>query len=242
MNPLQVQSDLLTMAPPEVVREGLPYWIFYFLVSLIVLLLLVIFLRDKDLRRRLSMSLAGAKREVLRKRLQIRLDREKRRKLFLFREAGRTIWGGRIAPDVFGPAFERLGRLEAEITSRHAALQTLNDGILAAGLEFDETRKRRRTLKKQRDGGENIEAGNIRAARDAERSIKRRIRDLERKSKAERAALRQSGRNKAVEYERLGAQADERRIAHIDLRELFDRIDRINRDILAALDKIEKLR
>jgi len=242
MNPLAVQTDLLTQAPPAVVREGLPYWIFYFLISLIILLLLVIFLRDKDLRRRLSLRLHGAKQRVLRKRLQLRLEREKRRKKFLFRELGRTIWGGRIAQETFGPAFERLERLEADIASRHAALQAINDGILAAGTELEEARKRRRAGQKQTENGPVPGAPDIRAAREAERAIKRRVKELEGKSKAERAALRQSGRTKAEEYERLGVQADDRRIAHIDLREIYDRIDRINRDILAALDKIEKLR
>ncbi len=46
-------------------REGIPYWIFWFLLSLILLLLLFIFLRDKDLRRRLSLVLAGAKKRML---------------------------------------------------------------------------------------------------------------------------------------------------------------------------------
>ncbi|MHB8055216.1 MAG: hypothetical protein ACYDH3_08220 [Candidatus Aminicenantales bacterium] len=234
-------QDLLAQAPPSAIHEGLPYWIFYFLFSLIVLLLLFIFLRDKDLRRRLSVGLAGAKRGVQRKRLHVRLNREKRRKIYLFREIGRTIWGGRIAPETFGAAFERLERLEAEIAARHAALQSFNDGILAAGTELEETRKKRRALLKQKESGGEIGAADIRAAKDAERAIKRRGGDLERKSKAERAGLRQSGGQKASEYERLGVQADGLRIEHLDLREFYDRIDKVNRDILTALDKIEKL-
>jgi len=234
-------NDLLSQAPPAAVREGLPYWIFYFLISLILLLLLVIFLRDKDLRHRLSMGLAGAKRRVLRKRLQVRLDREKRRKIFLFREIGRTIWGERIAPEKFGVLFERLEHVEIEITARHTALQNINDGISAAAMELEEARKNRRALLKQKETGGKIEAADIRAARDAERAIKRRTRDFERKSKVERAGLRQSGRKKAGEYECLGAQADDNRVEHADLREFYDRIDKVNREILAVLDKIEKL-
>jgi len=234
-------NDLLSPAPPAAVREGLPYWIFYFLISLILLLLLVIFLRDKDLRHRLSMGLAGAKRRMLRRRLQVRLDREKRRKIFLFREIGRTIWGERIAPEKFGASFERLEHLETEITDRHTTLQNINDGISAATTELEEARKKRRALLKQKKSGGKIVAADIRAARDAERLIKRRTRDFERKSKDERAGLRQSGRKKADEYECLGAQADDNRVKHADLREFYDRIDKVNREILAALNKIEKL-
>lgn len=239
MNPFQARADIMTQDAPAVVREGLPFWIFYFLVSLIVLLLLVIFLRDKDLRRRLSLGLDGAKRRVLRKRLQLRLDREKRRKKDLFRELGRTIWGGGIAPETFGPAFERLELLEAAAASRRAALRALQDGILAAGADLDQARKRRRRAPQD---GEYSASSDIRGIRETERAIKRRIRDLERKSKAARAGLRESERDKAAACEHLGVQADSRRIARADLQALYDRIDGINRAILAALDKIEKLR
>lgn len=191
-------------------REGIPYWIFWFLLSLIVLLLIFILLRDKELRRRLSLSLAGTKRRVLRKSLELRLLREKRKKAFLCREIGRTVWGEKILPDDFRPAFDRLGRIEEEIAARHALLQDLYDEIQKVKTGAGETRKRRR------------------------------IRELERKSKAERRRLREKGREKSREYERLGARTDEMRIEHDSLADWYVRIDKVNRAILAVLDRIEK--
>lgn len=204
-------NDPLPQAAAAAFREGIPYWIFWFLLSLIALLLLFIILRDKDLRRRLSLRLAGTKRRLQKKRLQLRLSREKRRKIILRREVGRTVWGGKISPERFGSAFGRLGRLEGEIAARHGALQDLNDEIS----------KTRGSLEDARRG--------------------RRIREFERKSREERRRLRESSREKSREYERLGALADEMRLEHGDLAELYARIDRVNRAVLAVLDQVEKL-
>ncbi|MCX6565861.1 MAG: hypothetical protein NTW38_05480 [Candidatus Aminicenantes bacterium] len=221
-------NDLLSQATAASLHEGLPYWIFWFLLSLIVLLLLFILLRDKDLRRRLSLALAGANRRMQKKRLQLRLSREKRRKIILCRGIGRTVWGGKIAPERFGPSFDRLGRFEAEITARHAALQAINDEISGAKTRVEDAKKKRRGPAAS-------------AANDEERTFKRRIRDLERKSKAERRRLRESSREKSREYERLGALADEMRLEHEDLPEFYARIDKVNRAVLSVIDKIEKL-
>lgn len=209
-------------------REGIPYWIFWFLLSLILLLLLFIFLRDKDLRRRMSLGLAGTKQRMMKKQLQLRLRRQKRRKTILCREVGRTIWAGRIAPERFAASFTRLGHLETQIAARHAVLQGVNDDVAAAAGALEETRKKRRTDPEEPPPGE-------------ERRLKRRMKDLQRRAKAERGRIRQRSREKAGEYERLGIQADEKRLEHPDLEGFYARIDQANRAILAAIDKIEKL-
>jgi hypothetical protein len=200
-------------------REGLPYWIFWLLLSLILLLLIVIFLRDKDLRRRLSLALAGAKRRMQRTRIRLRLNREKQRKADLFRQLGRTVWAARIQPDRFGPSFDRLERVDAETAGHHSAFKDITDEIAALQTRQEETRQNRRNL---------LNPLAVRAAKEEDRAFKRRIRDLERKSKTD-------------QYERLGAQTDEFRIEHPDLLGFYVQVDKINRAILSAMDKIEKL-
>jgi hypothetical protein len=209
-------------------KEGLPYWIFWLLLSLIFLLLLFIFLRDKDLRRRLSLILAGAKKRMLIKRLELRLRRQKRRKTILWREIGRTIWAGRIDGDRFGPSFSRLGRLETQIAARHVVLLGLNNQIAAAAKRLEDSRKIRD------DAPEN------RGVED-DRRLKRQLKELQRKAKAERGRIRHRSREKATEYERLGLLADENRVSHPDLEGFHVRVDEANRVILAIMDKIEKL-
>ncbi len=88
--------SLQAASSPE--REGLPYWIFWLLISVILLLVAFIFLRDKDLRQRLSYFLFGAKRRMMRLRLQVRLRRENGRVKAVLRELGKKAWGLGLEP------------------------------------------------------------------------------------------------------------------------------------------------
>lgn len=220
-------QDTLTQTA-AVAGEGLPYWIFWFLLSLILLLLLFIFLRDKDLRLRMSLVLAGAKKRMLIRRQEIRLRRQKRRKTILCREIGRTIWAGRIAPERFESSFTRLTRLETQIAARRVVLQGIHDRAAEVSLRLDDLKGNRGPAPDNAPPGE-------------ERRLKRRLKDLQRKARAERRRIRQRSREKSGEYERLGVQVDEKRLAHPDLDGYYARIDQANRAILAAMDKIEKL-
>jgi hypothetical protein len=79
-------------APPPEAAEGLPYWTFWLLLCVILLLVAFIFLRDKDLRRRLSLFLFGAKKKLIKIRLQARLNRERRKKSEIMKGLGKKIW------------------------------------------------------------------------------------------------------------------------------------------------------
>ncbi len=87
---------LQAASSPE--REGLPYWIFWLLISVILLLVAFIFLRDKDLRQRLSYFLFGAKRRMMRIRLRVKLRRENGRVKAMLRELGKKAWGLGLEP------------------------------------------------------------------------------------------------------------------------------------------------
>ena len=76
--------------------EGLPYWTFWFLLCIILLLVMFIFLRDKDLRRRINLFFFGAKKKLIKLRLQARLKRECRKKDELIRSLGSKIWEDKI--------------------------------------------------------------------------------------------------------------------------------------------------
>jgi hypothetical protein len=76
--------------------EGLPYWIFWLLLCFILLLLVFIFLRDKDLRRRINLFLFGAKKKLIKLRLHARLKRECRKKEDLIRDLGKKVWEDKL--------------------------------------------------------------------------------------------------------------------------------------------------
>jgi chromosome segregation ATPase len=76
----------------EVSREGLPYWIFWLLLCIIILLLAFIFLRDKDMRRRLDSFFSGIKKNLIKIRLHSILKREKTKQENFILEIGQKCW------------------------------------------------------------------------------------------------------------------------------------------------------
>ncbi len=83
-------------AMPSLQKEGLPYWIFWFMLLIIALLLLFIFLRDKRLRLRLSSFLAGARRRSVLFQLKFRLKRERQKKGNILKRMGEKAWDADI--------------------------------------------------------------------------------------------------------------------------------------------------
>ncbi len=82
--------------PPPGSREGLPYWTLWLLLCVILLLVSFIFLRDKDLRRRLNLFFFGAKKKLIKIRLQARLKREYRKKDEFVKGLGKKVWEDEI--------------------------------------------------------------------------------------------------------------------------------------------------
>ena len=83
---------IAVQATPSLQREGLPYWIFWFLLCVILLLLFFFFLRNKQLRMRLSSFLAGAKRRSLLIQLRIKIKKEGQKKADLLKKLGAKAW------------------------------------------------------------------------------------------------------------------------------------------------------
>jgi chromosome segregation ATPase len=93
-------------------REGLPYWIFWLLLCVILLLITFIFLRDKDLRRRLNSFLSGGKRKFMQLRIQVKLKKEKQKKVEVIRDLGRKAWSEDIKVEKAENIYAELHELE----------------------------------------------------------------------------------------------------------------------------------
>ena len=128
---------------PDTAREGLPYWIFWLLLSIILLLLFFIFLRDKDLRRRLSAFLSSAKRKMLRLRLQAKLRKERDKKSGLWKELGRKAWSEDIRVEGAAEVCRRLKVLEEERNARQMEWHEIYSQIEALGKQREDVRKSR---------------------------------------------------------------------------------------------------
>ncbi len=134
-------------AAPDPTREGLPFWIFWLLLCIILLLLFFIFLRDKDLRRRLSAFLSGARRRMVRLRLAARIRHEKQKKAGLWRELGRKAWSEEVRIEGTEETFRSLTAFEKELNRRQAEWQEAYGRIEALETAREEAQKlRRKTL------------------------------------------------------------------------------------------------
>jgi len=140
-----ISSFFRFQTPPPGSQEGLPYWTLWFFLCIILLLLAFIFLRDKDLRQRLNRFLFGAKKKLIRLRLQARLKMAKRKKNELHRELGQKVWDERL--DVQGA--EKISTILAKLMESKASLLD----------ELVETEIKASKLKKSFD--ENIVTGEI---------------------------------------------------------------------------------
>jgi chromosome segregation ATPase len=113
-------------AVPSVQREGLPYWIFWFMLCFILLLVFFIFLRDKRLRMRLSAFLAGARRRSVLLRLKFKLKKERQVRVAALKKLGEKAWGEDIRVPGNENLFSQLRNLLAE---RNAAQREWQDTV-----------------------------------------------------------------------------------------------------------------
>jgi hypothetical protein len=152
-------------------REGLPYWAFWLLLCIIILLLFFIFLKDKDLRRRLSAFLSGAKRKMIRLRLAARIRREKEKKAGLWKELGRKAWCEDVRIEGTEETFRSLTVLEEEMNRRQAEWQE------AYG-RLDTLETAREKARKPRKAEFEAEQGALRAAEERRAGLLGREKDL----------------------------------------------------------------
>lgn len=139
-------SFLLPPQPTSEITQGLPFWIFWFLLCVILLLVLFIFLRDKDLRRRISLFLSGARRRVTRLRLQAKLRKEKEKKVSLWKELGKTAWQEDVRAACVETEFGKLAAIEADIGDLQKTWHDVYSRIEALGREHEASIRKFRAL------------------------------------------------------------------------------------------------
>jgi len=114
-------------ALPSLQKEGLPYWIFWGMLLVILLLFLFIFLRDRKLRLRLSSFFAGARRRSVLLRLRYLLRKERQKKEASLRKLGEKAWGSDISVEGAESVRAALG----EMVRRRDAAQMEGKNALA---------------------------------------------------------------------------------------------------------------
>ena len=132
-------------AQPEM-GERLPFWILWLLLCVILFLLFIIFMRDKGLRRRLSSFLSGARRRMVRLRLQAKLRREKEKKTELWKELGKKAWSEDVMADCIAEECGKLAGFEEEMHAHQMAWHEIYSRVEALGREHEAAAARFRAL------------------------------------------------------------------------------------------------
>ncbi len=146
------QSPLQALEPAEAAR-ALPFWMLWLLLCVILLLVVFIFLRDKDLRRRISLFLSGARRHMIRLRLQVKLKKEREKKAALWRELGKLAWSEDVQAACIDEDCGKLAGLEEEIGRLRKTWHDVYSRIEVLGREHDAALKRFRELIAEQEEG-----------------------------------------------------------------------------------------
>lgn len=209
---------LLQTDPSADVPEGLPFWLLWFLLCVILLLVVFIFLRDKDLRRRISSFLSGARRHMIRLRLQVKLKREKEKKAALWRELGKLAWSEDVGAACIDDECRKLAGLEEEIGRHQATWHDVYSRIEAIGREHDAALRRFRTLVAEQEEGRRPHqeemlalAGRKREVLDALEASLREAEAAEAQLKAVETEVRQTEENQKMSESAKTAKADKAR-------------------------------
>jgi len=208
-------------ASPSLPKEGLPYWIFWLLLCLIVLLLFFIFLRDKALRMRLSSFLAGAKRRSILIRLRFKIKKENQKKGDLLQKLGAKAWDEDVAVNgsshvcaELKALFERKSSFQTEWKSGFAELERLHKKL------EDSIRT-------------HVEKIN------AEKARKQPFDDLMKQKNDEEKALKKVGQDREIERQ-VDEVRREKEVIQKSIDEFEDRINEIEAEARSQRREIEK--
>ncbi|MCJ7681284.1 MAG: hypothetical protein MUP70_11200 [Candidatus Aminicenantes bacterium] len=135
----QLLSMFSGQAPLPGAQEGLPFWIFWFLLSIILLLVIFIFLRDKDLRRRINLFLFRTKQNIFRLRLEKNLKKERKKITEVYRDMGEKAWKESIPVGDDQGLPEKLKQLELKRKSLRESIQSTEKKMQDLTTNHDET-------------------------------------------------------------------------------------------------------
>ena len=157
--------------PSQITREGLPYWIFWLLLCIILLLMVFIFLRDKDFRQRINSFFFGARRRIARMRLQAKIKKENQNKIELFKELGSKTWEAGISHLQTKKISTEISALEKKKFLNKKEITKCSSEIKKLEKEYSEYRKNQEAQIKEQEEGMKPHQDNIAKIKEREKQI-----------------------------------------------------------------------
>lgn len=216
---------------------------FYFLLCIILLLVVFIFLRDKQLRMRISAFLAGARRRSILLRLKFQLKKEKQKRGNLLRQLGEKAW----EQDVPVQDSEFIRTELKKLLERKKASQMEWKKAIEELERLHQEEVRVESAEKS-PSGELMEKETQGKAEVEEEVENHEHRDLEKalrywaklKERIEHRIKNIEAQEEALFYS-LGKSLEERRVGGLGLENLYSEIDIINHRISTLLRRMETL-
>lgn len=219
-------SHLSLLSTPELQRGGLPFWVFYLLLSVILLLVFINFLQKKDLRQRISYVLASPRRRFSRLRIEVMIKREESKKNELLKRLGELTsiqW-----PDL--PEIEEISKEIKTLEEKNACLQG----------EWHRIYKQLESLKQEKN--------RLLSSPESDDSLKARLTELEKHMDSlEKELSRVQGSIIATDeqlepfHQTIGHIMYKLRPDREDLAFLYFQIDSLESKIRELKDRLEKL-
>lgn len=212
-------------------EEGLPYWIFWFLLCIILLLVIFIFLRDKDLRQRLNSFFFGIKKRMLKMRLQTRLRMIQKKKLALISELGRRAWENQVVSIGNDSLSQELAGMDKKKIDCEKELASIQAEIKALREVLESQTRRFESSIKEEQESQRICTLKIQEAKIREKQIELEV--LESQNKLEETAkkMQQAQKEEKALRDQNALTEEEKRILRESIQMSLERLSRAKQDI-----------
>lgn len=231
--------------PPSPPDGGLPYWIFWLLISFIFLLIVFIFLRDKQLRQRLNSFFFKLRKQLLAVHLHHKHKKELNKKNILFKEMGKTTWknGIRMKDDQKISQqlsaldqknhhnHQNLRRTRSELNSLHKDLKNTQQKIQSLKEKKSELKKRNHHSSSDFSQKQKRLQQDLHTEKTNAQNFKKIIQKLQKSKKKIRRNIDQIEHQRENLFLKLGKLADDKRIHHEILSQYYIQVDEHNQRI-----------
>jgi chromosome segregation ATPase len=236
---IELFADLLSQqAAAAAPTEGLPYWIFWLLLSFILLLLAFIFLRDKELRRNLNDFFFRTRKKLIKYRHQRRMAKENRKKERLVMELGQKAWARRIEIKNGKEVFRELQYLEDKFEMLEKEAADIKTKISFLNTSLDENTKKVDARLREKEDERSPHVKNLLEFKDKEISIDAEVTEKEKELMTVTKDIHIT-RKTLHEIEADGLDWDDEKKTEIEgFQEKLDRLEKLKDDLN---DKIKTL-
>jgi chromosome segregation ATPase len=133
-------------------QEGIPYWTFWLLLCIILLLVAFIFLRDRSLRQKINSFFFHVKKQLIKRRLRARLKRVNKKRADIIKELGQKAAEEGIQLSNCAKTSNEISDLDEKKEAVQQELKDIDSEISMLNESFEEFTRQHETFMKKHAG------------------------------------------------------------------------------------------